>query len=138
MEEPWLLWCKVAVCTPGMVVGQKQCEIRVFLPKSALSSDTATHTLPTERTFLQTVSPLRTFLPSDHCQCSLPAQSLSSSFLTLFSSLQVFFNAPHMPVPYVWLLCGYIHTTARRMVPAYTGIYQMRCTACKRLLLKMD
>ena len=30
---------------------------------------------------------------------------------------------------YVWLLCGYSHTTARRMVPAYTGIYQMRCTA---------
>ena len=25
-----------------------------------------------------------------------------------------------MPVPYVWLLCGYSHTTATRMVPAYT------------------
>ena len=25
----------------------------------------------------------------------------------------------------------YSHTTARRMVPAYTGIYQMRCTAYK-------
>ena len=34
-------------------------------------------------------------------------------------------------VPYVWLLCDYSHTTARRMVPAYTGIYQMRCTAYK-------
>ena len=32
---------------------------------------------------------------------------------------------------YVWLLCGYSHTTARRMVPAYTDIYQMRCTAYK-------
>ena len=29
----------------------------------------------------------------------------------------------YMPVPYVWLLCGYRHTTARR-----TGLYQMRCT----------
>ena len=27
-------------------------------------------------------------------------------------------------------LC-YSHTTARRMVPAYTGIYQIRCTAYK-------
>ena len=26
---------------------------------------------------------------------------------------------------YVWLLCGYSYTPARRMVPAYTGIYQM-------------
>ena len=26
---------------------------------------------------------------------------------------------------------GYSHTTARRMVPAYTGIYQMRYTAYK-------
>ena len=32
---------------------------------------------------------------------------------------------------YVWLLCGYSHTTARRMVPVYTGMYQMRCTAYK-------
>ena len=32
---------------------------------------------------------------------------------------------------YVWLFCGYGHTTARRMVPAYTGIYQMRCAAYK-------
>ena len=39
---------------------------------------------------------------------------------------------------YVGLLCGYSHTTARRMVPAYTGIYEMRCTAYKRLLLVMD
>ena len=30
-----------------------------------------------------------------------------------------------MPVPYVWLLCGYNHTAVRRMVPAYTGIYQI-------------
>ena len=34
-------------------------------------------------------------------------------------------GATFMPVPYVWLLCDYSHTTARRMVPAYTGIYQM-------------
>ena len=27
--------------------------------------------------------------------------------------------------------CGYSHTTATRMVPAYTGIYQMRYTAYK-------
>ena len=27
--------------------------------------------------------------------------------------------------------CCYSHTTARRVVPAYTGIYQMRCTAHK-------
>ena len=26
----------------------------------------------------------------------------------------------YMPIEYVWLLCGYIHITARRMVPAYT------------------
>ena len=26
----------------------------------------------------------------------------------------------YMPVQYVWLLCGYSPTTARRMVPAYT------------------
>ena len=26
----------------------------------------------------------------------------------------------YKPVPYVWLLCGYKHTKARRMVPAYT------------------
>ena len=32
---------------------------------------------------------------------------------------------------YVWLLCGYSHTIARRMVSEYTGIYQMRCTAYK-------
>ena len=32
----------------------------------------------------------------------------------------------YMPVPYVWLLCGYNHTIARR-----TGMYQMRCTAYK-------
>ena len=32
---------------------------------------------------------------------------------------------------YVWLLCGYSDTTATRMVPAYTGMYQMRCTAYK-------
>ena len=32
---------------------------------------------------------------------------------------------------YVWLLCGYSHKTATRMVLAYTGIYQMRCTAYK-------
>ena len=25
-----------------------------------------------------------------------------------------------MPVPYVWLLCVFSHTTATRMVPAYT------------------
>ena len=31
----------------------------------------------------------------------------------------------------VWLLFGYRHTTARRMVQAYTGVYQMRCTAYK-------
>ena len=31
-----------------------------------------------------------------------------------------------MPVPYVWLFCGYSHTTARR-----TGIYQKQCTAYK-------
>ena len=30
---------------------------------------------------------------------------------------------------YVWLLCGYSNKT---------GIYQMRCTAYKRLLLMMD
>ena len=34
-------------------------------------------------------------------------------------------------VPYVWLLYGYNHTTARRMVQAHTGIYQIRCTAHK-------
>ena len=27
--------------------------------------------------------------------------------------------------------CGYSHTTDRRIVPAYTGINQMRCTAYK-------
>ena len=32
---------------------------------------------------------------------------------------------------YVCMLCGYSHTTYRRMVPAYTGIYQTRCTAYK-------
>ena len=26
----------------------------------------------------------------------------------------------YVPVTYVWLLCGYSHTTATRMVPAYT------------------
>ena len=31
-----------------------------------------------------------------------------------------------MPVPYVWLLCGYSHTTTRRI-----GVYQIRCTAYK-------
>ena len=31
----------------------------------------------------------------------------------------------------VWLLCGYNHTAVRRMVSAYTSIYQMRCTAYK-------
>ena len=40
-------------------------------------------------------------------------------------------DVQYMPVPNVWLLCGYSHTTTRRMVPAYTGIYQMRCTAYK-------
>ena len=36
---------------------------------------------------------------------------------------------------YVWLLCGYSHTTARPMVPAYT-----KCDVqhISRLLLKMD
>ena len=29
---------------------------------------------------------------------------------------------------YIWLLCGYSHTTATRMVPAYT---ELRCTAYK-------
>ena len=33
----------------------------------------------------------------------------------------------YKPVPYVWRLCGYSHTTARR-----TGLYQMRYTAPKR------
>ena len=34
---------------------------------------------------------------------------------------------------YVWLLCGYSHTKTRQPhnVSAYTGIYQMRCTAYK-------
>ena len=32
----------------------------------------------------------------------------------------------YMPVPYVWLLYDYSHTTARRI-----DIYQMRCTAYK-------
>ena len=32
----------------------------------------------------------------------------------------------YKPVPYVWLLSGYSHTTARRI-----GIYQMRRTAYK-------
>ena len=32
---------------------------------------------------------------------------------------------------HVWLLCGYSHTRARRMVPAYTSVYQMRGTAYK-------
>ena len=31
----------------------------------------------------------------------------------------------YMPVPYVWLLCGYNNQTYG------TGIYQMRCTAYK-------
>ena len=34
-----------------------------------------------------------------------------------------------MPVPYVWLLCDYSHTTATRMVPAYTK--------CDVLLIKV-
>ena len=28
-------------------------------------------------------------------------------------------------------LCGYSHATATRIVSAYTGMYQMRCTAYK-------
>ena len=40
----------------------------------------------------------------------------------------------YMPVPYVWLLCGYSHTTARRVVPAYTK-YDVQLI---KLLLLMD
>ena len=37
-----------------------------------------------------------------------------------------------MPVPYVWLLCGYNNNShTYRRIPAYTDIYQMRCTAYK-------
>ena len=36
-------------------------------------------------------------------------------------------------MPYVWLLCGYIRTTATRMVPAYTK-YDVQLI---KLLLKM-
>ena len=38
-----------------------------------------------------------------------------------------------MPVPHVWLLCGFSNTTARRI-----GTYQKRHTAYKKLLLMMD
>ena len=47
------------------------------------------------------------------------------------ATLQAVHRIWYMPVSNVWLLCDYSHTTARRMVPAYTGIYHMRCTACK-------
>ena len=46
---------------------------------------------------------------------------ISPSSGATFCKLYIAFGiCRYRPVPYVWLLFGYSHTTARRMVPAYT------------------
>ena len=69
---------------------------------------------------------IRLYLPLDALHVS---DSLSPSSGAIFYKLYIAFGV----CQYVRLLCGYNHTTAGR-----TGIYQMRCTAYKRLLLMMD
>ena len=48
--------------------------------------------------------------------------------------IRLYFPLDALHVSYVWLLCGYSHTSATRMVPAYT-----KCDVqLIKLLLKMD
>ena len=67
---------------------------------------------------------IRLYFPLDALHVS---DSISpSSGATYFYKLYI-----HLVYADTIRLAGYSHTTARRMVPAYTGIYQMRCTAYK-------
>ena len=67
---------------------------------------------------------IRLYFPLDALHVS---DHISPSSAATFYKLYIAFGICR----YVWLLCGYSHTTARRMVSAYTGIYQMRCAAYK-------
>ena len=61
---------------------------------------------------------IRLYFPLDALHVS---DCISPSSGATFYKLYIAFGiCRYMPVPYVWLLCGYSHTTARRMVPAHT------------------
>ena len=68
------------------------------------------------------------------CNVSLFIIKFSTCFGRLVHHQEQCFEAVYhnwyKPVPYVWLLCGYSHTTATH-VSAYTGLYQLWYTARK-------
>ena len=72
---------------------------------------------------MHTILVIRLYFPLDALHVS---DYVSSSSVASFHKLYIAFDVCRS------------HTTARRMVPAYTGIYQKRCTAYERLLLMMD
>ena len=61
---------------------------------------------------------IRLYFPLDALHVS---DCVSPSSGATFYKLYIAFGiCRYMPVPYVWLLCGYSHTTASRMVPECT------------------